>query len=110
MHDIVHFCIELYIGGETGPKGCPWTCNETHCKFTLEHENGDSKERTVGKEAEDKFRGNLVRGVGNAGVKVRYIHFDKIADNDVELFLLGSGISEIIKGGRRETRRHAHFP
>jgi hypothetical protein len=91
MHYVVHFGIELNVSGQTGPKVRPWACNETHCKFTLEHEDGDSKERAVGEEAEDEFGGDLIRGIGNAGIKVRYIHFDKVSDNDVELSLLGSG-------------------
>ena len=49
----------------------------------LEHENGGAEERAVREEVEDVWRGNLVRRVGDADVKVA---------DDVEFALLGSWV------------------
>jgi hypothetical protein len=43
----------------------------------------------VREEAEDERGGDLVRRVGDAGVEVGQVCFDKVADDDLESTLFG---------------------
>ena|ERR1700731_191505 len=71
VHHIVHFGVELDVGREPGPGRRPWTCDETHRKLTLKHENSRAEKRPVREETEYDARGDLVGCVGDANVKVR---------------------------------------
>lgn len=70
------------------PEIIPWPGHQSEGEFALKHEDGDSWQRTLRKQLEDEWGGDLVRCVGDADVEVREFLLYKIADNDLELLLL----------------------
>ena len=60
----------------------------------MKHEDGYAEERSMGEQAEDEGGRYLVRRIRDAGIKVGHVDLDEIANDDVQLVLLGSDTND----------------
>ena len=88
---MVHARVQLHVGREARPERGARLRDEARGKFALEHQDRDAEERPVREQPEDERRGDLVRRVRDADVKVGQLRLDKVPDDDLEAALLGPG-------------------
>ena len=95
VHHEVDLGVQLDVCGQTRPERGSGGRHQPCRELALEHEDGDAEYRTVGEEPEYERGRYLVRGVGDADVKVGEGGLDEVANDDLELTLFGSGIVDV---------------
>ena len=86
---MVHFGVQLHVGGQARPERGAGLRDEAHRELALEHQDRHAEERAVREQPKDERGGDLVGRVGDADVKVGQLRLDKVADDDLEPMLLG---------------------
>lgn len=95
LHNVNDLGQELDVHREATVQVITGTGYQTHGKLTLEHENGRPEEWSLLQQLKSKRRRNLVRSIGDADVKVGQLSLQKVTNDDVKLFLLGSPLDTL---------------
>ena len=61
------------------------------------------------KQAKDEGRRDLIGCVGDADVEIGQVGFHKVANNDVEFSLFGSGMERVLDAMRREKKKRCRY-
>eukprot|EP01137_Pigoraptor_chileana_P036921 Opistho-2@33260 len=97
LHEVVHPREQLCVDRQAAVQCVAGLCDETLCKFALEHEHRTSEERPVQQQLEHKRRRNLIWHVGNTHVKKGKLSLQKVADNNFEFALFGSSLDTLLE-------------
>lgn len=78
LEEVGHAGEELRVDGQAAVERVPRARNQPHRKLVLEHDDGGAEGRPVRQQLERERRGDLVRDVCHAHVKVRQLHLHDV--------------------------------
>jgi hypothetical protein len=92
---MIHPREELHVHTKAAVHVASGLRNQTHCEFSLKHEDGAAEHRPVLEELEHERRRDLIRGIRDAKIEEWQLGLDGVALNELKFVLVAELVNSL---------------